>query len=205
MKKLIFAGIIALLASTQANAAYISVNTGADISGTEVSLTFAGDDIATSNAIWQSTGDESGAAIGEGWSLSQAGDTFGDSLSAAWMFVNNTQNAVSSILINAWAGNAVFDIIEGDFSQNGSGPGREFIPFDPSTTNNFNPSFSFLNAIEGDELFGSLLINFETPFAAGSQALFIADTDGVAESVSTPSVIAMVLGALAFIGFVRRK
>jgi hypothetical protein len=205
MKKFFLAGVFVLLASTQANAAFISVVKGSDMAGIEVSVTFDNEGLSSS-AVWSALDENGGTAIGDGWSLSQSGDTFGDSIFAAWRFLNNSQMSVTSILIDAWAGGFVFDKIEGDLSTNGSGPGRSFVPFDPATVRNYLPSFEFLNPIEGEELYGSLLINFETPFTSGSnQAFFIADTDGVVAAVSAPSVLATLLAALAFVGFARRK
>lgn len=211
MKKSALLGAAALLLSGQASADYISTVTGADMTGVEVTVTFA--DLSSETLVWDTlTSDPSvpymegysGGVFGSGWSLTQQGDTIsnvspaGDVL-GAWTFSFDGSMSIASVFIDAYVADFVFDTEAGDASGNGSGAGREFV--DDGT---YDLSAMFDMNIE-DELFGTLMISEATGAVwdtAGSFD-FAIDTDMVA--VPAPATIGIFAATLGLMGFNRRK
>jgi hypothetical protein len=121
--------------------------------------------------LWTATGDNSGGVLGTGWSLTQAGNTYG----SPWTF-SNTGLGISSLAIDAVPGNTVFDtypFLDGPLQTDGSAEGWSF-----QVTGGPGPnSFAYADPIDisrGD-LFGTLSLYWTTGFAGTMQ--FIADTD----------------------------
>jgi hypothetical protein len=177
------------------------------MSGMQVTAIFAG---GSQTLNWGSTGPASGGVFGNGWSLTQSGDTFANN---PWTLTSTIQ--LTSLTINALAGNTVFDRTFGNNPGTpGSGGGRSVSsltgdgPFQvnalysaPVGLNNNNPV--------GD-LFGSLNLTFGITNVPGISAnytgtlTFRADTDLVA--VPEPSAIALSsLAMLALSSTFRRR
>jgi hypothetical protein len=121
--------------------------------------------------LWTPTNDNSGGVFGSGWSLTQAGNTYG----SPWTF-SNFSSGISSLAIDAVPGNTLFDTypyLDGPLQTDGSAEGWSFqVVAGPSPT-----SFAYADPIDisqGD-LFGSLSLYWTTGFAGTMQ--FIADTD----------------------------
>lgn len=126
---------------------------------------------ASESLLWTATSGNSGGVFGTGWSLTQAGNTFG----YPWTF-SNAGLGISSLAIDAIPGNTVFDtypLLNGPLQTDGSAEGWSFEVIAGSSPN----SFAYADPIDisrGD-LFGTLSLYWATGFAGTMQ--FIADTD----------------------------
>tara|TARA_Y100000780_G_C13635646_1_gene398377 strand:- start:266 stop:901 length:636 start_codon:yes stop_codon:yes gene_type:complete len=200
MKNFILASVLSLFACAQANAAFISLVTGADMVGMEVTVTF--EDNSTDTKVWELFTQDasvdymegfSGGVIGDGWSLTQAGDSIGNYVNGplgVWTLANSSSQGMVSVFINALAGDVVFDILFGDDSANGSGDGRPFL-----SMNGMNASFG---ANYLDETYGTMLLSDrgDVILSGGSRTLFLVDTDKIAADVPSPAVAGMLIVAL---------
>lgn len=98
-----------------------STTNGAQMSGMKVTAGFANGTSET--ATWGTVDPSTGAAIGAGFYLGESGDTF----NATWLLFNlNTTSLLTSLLIDAGAGNTVFDRADPAPGTNGSANGRDF-------------------------------------------------------------------------------
>jgi hypothetical protein len=89
--------------------------------GTKVTAGFA--DGTSETVIWGTISPTAGAAIGTGIYVGVAGDTF----NATWLLYNlNTTSLLTSLWIDAGAGNTVFDRTNPAPGTNGSASGRDF-------------------------------------------------------------------------------
>lgn len=101
--------------------------TGADMSGMVVTVFYTNN--TSESAVWAPTGGTSGAAVGAGFSLSNADDTF----TTNWVLRNTNPLSLDPIgitgfQINAQIGAVVFDKIVSPDLTTGSEPGSEFLP-----------------------------------------------------------------------------
>ena len=185
MKKFLLLGFLSMFGASHANAGFIPVITGADMTGIEVTASFTGG--VTETFTWAALTADSGGVTGTGWSLSQVGETFGEFdtvnnvLVGAWTLTNNSAT-LDSLFINLLSG-FVFDTEFGDASANGSGSGREFGLGQVAITSAFG---GFVQ----DELYSTLAL---TNIAAGDTQ-FVIDTDAV--TVSAPATASIVLLSL---------
>lgn len=194
--------------------------TGADMAGMQVTATFA--DSSSETVAWVTTSTDAsipddegfaGAATGTNWSLSQQGDTLGGNNAAGtvlglWTLENGADVGLVSVVINALAGNIVFDIIgiqNGDTAHYtpGSDVGRGF-------QTAIGPDFDALVAaysvpVSAPDLFGTLTIDFSntTAGALGSdeRLVFLADTD----RIPVPAPMALLLAGLVGLGWRARR
>jgi hypothetical protein len=184
MKKFLTLSFLSMFVASQANAGFISVITGADMAGIQVTATFT--DTSTEVLDWAALTADSGGVTGTGWSLTQEGDTFGELdninqlLVGEWTLTNNSPN-LESLFIDLLSG-FVFDTDFGDASANGSGPGRELV-------SDISMNFSFGGFVQ-DELYSTLML---TNFVDG-QTLFMTDTDAVV--VSAPTTFSLLMLSL---------
>lgn len=114
--------INANFAPTASTTALTSATTnGAQMIGTKVTAGFA--DGTSETVIWGTISPTAGAAIGTGIYVGVAGDTF----NATWLLYNlNTTSLLTSLWIDAGAGNTVFDRTNPAPGTNGSASGRDF-------------------------------------------------------------------------------
>jgi hypothetical protein len=159
--------------------------TGAQMHGMEVTTCFAGGGCET--ITWDGTVGSSsyGEAVGTGWSLSVAGDTFTSP------FTFTTTGAVTSISVNGRPGNTIFDIIDclGDGIVGCSSPGSaRGMPFGLSGANPdltdyiVNVQYTDQLAVGGvfyGDLFTVMNVDFNGDSFTGSFQ-FISDTDNSA-------------------------
>jgi hypothetical protein len=219
VKKLILVSFLTMLIGNSANASIISIITGADMAGMEVTVTFDGgstetviwDVISAGNGLTDTVNLEtaSGGVTGSGFSLTQQGNSLGnvnnndtptdssdDIFYGLWTLTNMSQSAITKLFVNALAGGIVFDTDNLDNSiLNGSDVGR---PFEPRTG---GPTAIYSNNYQ-DELFGAMTV--ELSLASDASLDFFADTDAI--TVSAPSTISILM--LSLFGFVmnaRRK
>jgi len=219
MKKLILVSFLTMFIGNSANASIISIITGADMAGMEVTVTFDGgltetvvwDVISAGNGLTDTVNSEtaSGGVTGLGFSLTQQGNSLGnvdnngtptdfsdDIFYGLWTLTNTSQSAITELFVNALAGGIVFDTDNLDNSiLNGSDVGR---PFEPRTA---GPKATYSNNYQ-DELFGAMTVDLS--LTSGASLDFFADTDAIA--VSAPSTISILM--LSLFGFVmnaRRK
>ncbi|WP_395341929.1 hypothetical protein PN836_020450 [Ningiella sp. W23] len=211
MLKQAMVGLSLLAASSMASAAFIVTDsvTGADMAGITVTATFG--DGSTGTAVWEVTGTTmgttgnpivdaegmSGAAIGADWSLSQAGNTFGDfdgtSFFGDWVLDNDTTQVITGISINGWLGESggiVFDVLPVEEGTAGSGVGRP--PVSDFMTAVFTTSSPLMGG--AGDLFYTLDIDFGAGLDNGASAVFLMDTDAV--SVPAPATLGLVLGGV---------
>lgn len=192
MKKLLGLGFAAAMFAGQAHAGFISLVTGSDMAGIEVTAVFS--NLPSETKTWGDLGGNAGGVTGTGWSLMVDGDTIIPNAATptlgAWNLINQNQNLVS-LFINLGTG-FVFDTAYGDASANGSGAGREFLDFlGRGTTGVFSGNVQ-------DELFTGLTL---TNIASG-QNYFGVDTDRV---MAVPAPAALSLMGLSLLGLALRS
>lgn len=140
--------------------------TGEMMAGIEVTASFL--DGTSQSVVWTATGKGSGGAFGNGWSLTESGNSF----NSPWT-LSNTGIGITSLVIDAIPGNAVFDNVKIKEITPGSADGWSY-----QTLSGASPTFSaYSNPIdisEGD-LFGSLSLYWTNGFSGTMQ--FRADTD----------------------------
>jgi len=183
----IFAG------STQAG--IIDIITGADMAGMKVTANFSDGSSETATyvvlsdpqprpmtddlAAWEAySGGATGSTI-PGWSLVQRGRTFGDydpatmTIYGAWTVTNSTGVAMTSMVIDALAGNIVFDNLEGVEGTPGSAVGRPFAS-GPGVVGVFSDPYM------APDLWGTLTLTWANNLTGnqGTQ-VFLADTDKI--------------------------
>lgn len=180
MKKFIIAGVLMLLASANASASFINSITADQLAGAEITVTF--DTGVAETSIFEISGTEAVAVDASSFSLSLAGDTFGENGEGFWTFAST--GIVTSIVIDLLSIDVVFDPFSGGVD-GPSGAGREFV----ATIDGLTAEFS--NSLFDGEVFNTLSITgtFADDF------LFAVDTD----FVPTPAVFSLlmlVLGGL---------
>jgi hypothetical protein len=97
--------------------------TGADMKGMNITVNFFNGTSQT--AVWQALDRPGGGAFGSGWSLTQYGNTFG-TYKNPWQFSYTGGSSVSALIIDAFAGNTVFDNIYPQVVTPGSADGWPF-------------------------------------------------------------------------------
>jgi hypothetical protein len=181
MKKILLISFLSMFVGTQAHAGFISVVTGADMAGIEVTATFS--DSSTETLTWEALTADSGGVTGTGWSLGQVGETFGElgpsGVVGAWTVINDTAN-LESLFVNLLPASFVFDTEFFDVSANGSGNGREFVSGTPI-------GYVFSDLMQ-DELYTGLTLS---DISAG-ETLFLIDTD----LVSAPTTVSILMLSL---------
>lgn len=150
--------------------------TGAMMEGMEVSATFSS---GSESSIWGGTAGSSGGAFGNGWSLTQKGDTF----NKAWTF--SSEVTITKLLIDAGLGDAVFDVDKDSFGTEGSARGWAF---DTSYDGHLEATYrGLLGLTQSDSPHGDLYRYLELDFGnvgfSGTLS-FIADTDSMVLSQS---------------------
>jgi hypothetical protein len=207
MKKFLTLSFLSMFVASQANAGFISVITGADMAGMEVTATFAGGSSETltwamltpRDASTDSLGLEtaSGGVSSAGFSLSQQGDSHGNFTSTSalglWTLTNNSSLTIETLLVNAIAGNVVFDTLFDVTLINGSGIGRQFTEVLPNGDPPAAPSATHAySSVYQEELYGAMTLNLS--LTSGQSLTFFADTDIVV--VSAPTTFSLLMFSL---------
>jgi hypothetical protein len=169
-------------------------------------------------AIWATTGVGAGGAIGNGWSLTESGDTFLN----YWTVTNTSASPISEILIDTFPGYTVFDTTFPDQNNNpqygttNSEYGWTFAA-DSSYPSNFDISATYLDlvALEGTAPVGDLYRYLDIVFNNGiylgedNYLHFGADTDNVSFGdipVPLPGTFLLLgSGLLGLVGFGWRR
>lgn len=185
--------------------------TGDLMAGMDVTAFFS--DGSSEGVVWQSLGFPSGQALGTGWSLFEAGDTFDKS----WRVRNNSGKTLRKIFIDAGPGNTVFDTdFGGQAGTAGSSTGKTFTPTSSHIDLDITANYIDRVALTGDnplgDLFRYLEIDFnQTGFASGRADFFyITDTDnlehaGDIEPVPEPGTFGILVAGLLGIGWSMRR
>lgn len=184
----------------------IPIITGADMEGMNVTAFFNG---TSETAVWATTSTDAsvasgegfaGAAAGTGWGLRQQGFTLGNFVPGqgalgVWTATNNTGFDITSLVIDASAGNIVFDqFFDMEFTP-GSDIGRSFL----SGTDFIASSAVYSDPVSDPDLFGTLTINFTNGFANTNSFQFLADTDKLAEVPDPSSGLLLGLGLVGLL------
>ena len=169
---------------------------------------------ATSDtATWGTTGAGKGGAFGNGWSLTESGDTFGSSWILTYpvaappvdaVATNGALPLMTGLLIDAWAGKTVFDL---DTPSTGTPGSQRGWTFDSA----FDVGYSYLDevALTGQlplyDLWAKLQLDFGNGFS-GTMS-FIADTDNIAPSAVPEPATMLLLGSglIGLAGYARRR
>lgn len=217
MKKLFAFGFTLMLMTNQVHAGFISIITGADMVGMEVTVTYESGLFETKTWEMESLGNglidtlnletAIGGVTGDGFILKQQGDSLGnldnngtvgnssdDTFFGLWTLTNTSSETITELFVNAIAGNVVFDTLFNTGAANGSGLGRAF----DSPISGPTAVYSDLYL---DELYGAMTVTLS--LESDASITFFADTDLVA--VSTPASLSIMLLALCGLTLRRKK
>lgn len=184
-----------------------SATTGAQMSGMKVTAGFANGTSET--ATWGTVDPSTGAVIGAGFYLGVSGDTF----NATWLLFNlNATSLLTSLSIDAGAGNAVFDRAGPAPGTNGSANGRDFTDVSGVTIGgSIAVTYSKAVALTGfaplGDLFALMIVDLTGLTSgglssAGREYQFRQDTDSLSlagDLISTDPLIATPIPAAAFL------
>jgi hypothetical protein len=183
---------------------------GALMDNMSLTVTFA--DLTTNTALWADTGAVSGAAVGAGWSVSESGDTFASN----WTFSNTSGKTIKSLVIDAGAGDTLFDTtFGGAFGSAGSFRGQDFAITSANQGFVLDATYSGEIGIGGNAAVGDLFrflklewLNTGNPFVSGKSITYVQDTDNLAfagELIPLPGGAAMAMVGMGVIGVRRRR
>lgn len=151
---------------------------GDRMAGMRVTVTF--DDASIETAVWKDLGGTSGGAFGSSWSLEVDGDT--DGPGGSWLFTVDAGTPVDILEINAFAGNAVFDVKATTPNTPESGGGAVFAPIGMDAAVAVDATYwdavIFVpNLIPAGDIYSRLVIEFDISHTGTYE--FVADTDCV--------------------------
>jgi hypothetical protein len=164
---------------------------------------------STDTRIWGEISPGSYGVAGSGWSLTEQNDTY----RSDWSLISST--GLNRLVVDAGAGGAVFDIINGSAYTDGSRQGRPFTLEEISSTylGNIDVTYSAPVSLAGDsfqgDLYRSMLIEFSNEFIGTLK--FRTDTDNAQFSGGDPPTVpapgALLLAAIgsSAAGFLRRR
>lgn len=196
--------------------------TGNTMDGMQVTVTFAGSSPVTSTGTWS---DNSGAS-GDGWSLTMpTTNIYGFSgytdntwyADAWWIFENTGTSAITSLVIDGYLGDTVFDIhpdIDLPNSTLGSLEGRSVVANSlVSPDLSVFAEYSNIVSVNGNPAVGDLYqtVTFDFSqqggtFSSGMFFKFALDTDNVNAPVPEPATILLFgIGAAGVAAFRRRR
>lgn len=216
MKKMQFVCVMLVIATAGISQAAVTINelgtspqeitaiqpyaTGSSMAGMTVSFNGA------AAVTWVAGIGDAGSATDGGFSLSVDGAT---GIGTLWSLTATAGS--NTILVDAGAGDAVFDIVEGVVVNNTTGSlgGYQFTETVPSSwTVDYSGPVSLQGESFQGDLYRYMLITTDAGWAGGT-ATFQADTDHVSDisAVVVPAPGAMLLAGLgsSLVGFFRRR
>ena len=154
-----------------------------DIDGMIVTATFINSSV--DSQTWGSGVPDSGGVEGENniWSLMVTGDTFDASKNRNWTLTVSDSYSLSSLFIDAGAGNAVFDTVFGTGPDSYLSPDSLLgKPFITEYKGDLTATYSDLVGINGEifgDLYRTLNLDFGSSGFLGTELTFSADTDNL--------------------------
>jgi PEP-CTERM motif len=156
---------------------------GDDMDGMLLTAYF--DNGSFNNATWGDVSAGAGEAVGAGWSLYESGNTYGDN--GIWSLNNYSGHKMTSLVIDAGAGNTVFDTTFGNqVGTVGSALGRDFHAVSDHANLNIMATYFDKVALDSSlyqpvgDIFRFLEINFHPlGLASNDELRFRADTDNI--------------------------
>ncbi|MBP7050011.1 MAG: hypothetical protein KBE65_03260 [Phycisphaerae bacterium] len=130
----------------------------------------------TDSAVWVDTGSQAGAATGTEWSLAESGDTW--ELTSAWTLTSSI--GIASLMIDAGAGDTMFDIVYGSYLTPNSADGRPFTLVDAGGyEGDLVVTYSGPVTLIGDSFYGDLYRYMTVAFSEefSGTLIFRTDTD----------------------------
>ncbi|WP_298837620.1 VPLPA-CTERM sorting domain-containing protein [uncultured Roseobacter sp.] len=186
---------------------------GADMDGMRVTAGFL--DGNTSRAVFGATGRQSGAAEGDGFSLSLSGfSTFSTPFE-----LSVSRGVLTWLQIDALPGDTVFDTQRSGTGTPGSANGTDFTPrtsLDGTIPVLFSNILALRDETPAGDLYGTLRIGFDQlstgGLQSGSSFSFVQDTDNLTtpaeplvSTVPVPAGLPLVLTGLAAFGYMRHR
>lgn len=153
---------------------------------------------------WSATGAGAGGVSGTGWSLAESGDTF----SNPWSFANNTNFALTKLILDARPGLTVFDRTFGGASGTpGSARGVDFAET-PTTagTATYSIQVAITPNLPVGDLWHMLTIDFDQGLSGNWT--FVQDTDSDSRTINPtpePATLALTGLGLAGLAAMRRR
>ncbi|MDY6903262.1 MAG: PEP-CTERM sorting domain-containing protein [Thermodesulfobacteriota bacterium] len=154
---------------------------GDDMAGMTITATLSDGTVDTQ--IWSVTGAASGGVTGAGWGLSVSGDTF-DTFGSGWPLTLSLDAGInlSSLVIDAGTGDAVFDVLSGYYDPPDSSPGSENgMAFNTTSSAFIDALYSDMVSVDGvfyGDLYRTLSLDFgDNGLSTGFT--FYADTDSL--------------------------